>query len=416
LKYSYLQNFRALDAEAFAALMRHLGFASAACFRLSGEALVQVLSTEEGVGWPAAVGFPSNYTTVLMGTVPCGWVRLAQLPIARKGWPKGTTFYFPDQELYDERVVFAVQNPPGKRSRAGELSGPLEAAAARIRSWFKEQNERQELSEAGIREHIQRLGVDLQMLIDHELRTPMASVSGYASLLRETDQAEAPELWREYWQVLETQTGMALEAIEKLSLALSSNRRLDPAAAMERFDAAEEARAACDRLKERAVELVGEEQAKRLKLQFQKATDQSCVIRADRGLFAWALWEVLKNAAAHARTGKVTVAVYASDKVLVIDIEDDGSGVSPGAEELIFLRFYQDPATQHLRRGKRGLGLGLFLARHIVERHLGRLTFIRQRSASLFRFVWPLPEAAAQDGPDEAGKDSGASVIKLRGA
>lgn len=415
MKYGYLQNFRALDSETFAALMRHLGFAASACYRLSGDALIQVLSTD-GVAateWPAAVSFAYNYTTVLDGTVPVGWVRLTRLPIARKGWPKGTTFYFPEQELFDERVVFAVRNPPGKRSRSGELSGPLEATAARIRSWFKDQTERQELSEDGIREHIRRLGVDLQMLIDHELRTPMASVSGYASLLRDLDPAEAPELWREYWQVLEAQTGMALEAIEKLSLALYSDKRLDPAAQMERFDAAEEMRLTCERLKERAVELVGDDQAKRLRFQFQKATDQGCEIRADRGLFAWAVWEVLKNAAAHSRSGKVGVAVYTSDQVLVIDVEDDGSGVSPGSEELIFLRFYQDPATQHLRRGKRGLGLGLFLARHIVERHLGRLTFIRQRGASLFRFVWPLPAEAAQAGDGDKG---GAEVIRLRGA
>ena len=82
--------------------------------------------------------------------------------------------------------------------------------------------------------------------------------------------------------------------------------------------------------------------------------------------------------------------------LLVIDVQDDGTGVSPGMEELIFLRFYQDLGTQHQRRGKRGLGLGLFLARHIVVRHMGQLTFIRQRGTSLFRFVWPLPDDATE--------------------
>jgi signal transduction histidine kinase len=413
LKYTYLQNFRSLDSDTFAALMRHLGFQSAVCYRFSGEALVQVLSSEAEAqsGWPAAVSLPDNYTPAGDGTPLLGWVRLQDLPINRKVWPKGANLYFPEQELSDERVVLGVVNASGKRSRSGDLVGPLEAICGRIRGWFRDQTERQQMSEAGIREHLRRLGVDLQMLLDHELRTPMASVSGYASLLRELDPAQDAAAFTDYVDVLVSETGNALAAIEKLSLALHADRGFGEPPAMEAFDAADEARLLCDRLKERAPELVGEDAARRTRIKFQKATDQSCTVRADRGLFSWAVWEVLKNAAAHSRSGRVAVNIYTSDRMLVIDVEDDGMGISPGSEELIFLRFYQDPGNQHMRRGKRGLGLGLFLARHIVERHLGRLTFIRQRSATLFRFVWPLPP----DGTENGGK--AAPVIRLpRGA
>ena len=38
------------------------------------------------------------------------------------------------------------------------------------------------------------------------------------------------------------------------------------------------------------------------------------------------------------------------------------------------------------------LGLGLFLARHIAERHMGHLNYVRVRGTSVFRFLWPLAD------------------------
>ncbi len=371
--------------------MRHLGFASAVVYRLSGEALVQVIGTEATgeSNWPVAVNFTSNYTSAAAGMVPRGWVRSQDLPINRKVWPKAVNLYFPEQETVETKLVFAVVNAAGKRSRIGELSGPLEAIASRIRGWRVEKLARQEMSETGIQEHIKTLGVDLTMLIDHELRTPLASVTGYTSLLKDTDRLGQPELWEEYFQVLEHETGAALDAVEKLSLALHAGSKLDPQGDMASFDAADELRQMSLRVQEQAVEIAGKEFGRKIRVNFQKATDLSCVIQANENLFRWATWEVMKNAVHHARGGKVDICVYTSDRMLVIDIVDDGPGVSPGSEELIFLRFYQDPGSLRERHGKRGLGLGLFLARHIAERHLGQLTFIRSKNGSLFRFIWP---------------------------
>jgi signal transduction histidine kinase len=368
-----------------------LGFASAVIYRLSGEALVKVIGTE-GTGeadWPVAVNFTSNYTSAAAGSVPRGWVRAQDLPINRKVLPKAVNVYFPEQDAIEPRLVFAVINAAGKRSRIGELSGPLEAIASRVRGWFVDQFSRQEMSETGIQEHIKTLGIDLTMLIDHELRTPLASVTGYTSLLKDTSRKDQPDLWEEYFLVLEQETGAALDAVEKLSLALHSGAKLDPDGDMVSFDAAEELKVLSLRVQEQATEIAGKDFGRRIRVNFQKATDLSCVIQGNENLFRWATWEVLKNAVHHARGGKVDVAVYTSDRMLVIDISDDGPGVSPGSEELIFLRFYQDPGSLRERHGKRGLGLGLFLARHIVERHLGQLTFIRGKNGSLFRFIWP---------------------------
>jgi len=386
--------------------MRHLGFASAACYRLSGRLLVQTMGTATKPGeaaWPAATDISwSDYTAsqadpTHAAALPLGWIRPIKGIKAQPRWPKSAFLYFPDQELENDQLVFAVVCPSGKRLKVNELVGALEALAARVRSLLADQATRRAVSETALAEHARILAVDLRMLLDHELRTPLASVVGYSTVLRGLDQQQSGELWEECWSVLENEVGNAVAAVDKLSLALAPSREALAEGELTAFDAAEDVQRLCREMEEGAADFVGAEMARRVHIQFLRASDQSCLVMASPRLFRWALWEVLKNAVIHARSGRVDVKVYYGGGALVIDIEDDGAGVSPGAEELIFLRFYQDPGSLHLRRGKRGLGLGLFLARHIAERHLGQLTFIRQKGGSVFRFIWPLAATTVAD-------------------
>jgi signal transduction histidine kinase len=407
VKPGFLQNFIALDGEAFGALMRHLGFAAAACYRCGEKGLFEILSTEpkDLSPWPAAVARvqdPTHYTTVEGIDAKLGWQRADTPQSSRKTWPKSAYLYFPEQGLEAVKIVFAVLNPSGKRSRSGEMSAPLEALASRIRAIIGESQARQELSEAGIAEHIRSLGLDLSALIDHELRTPLASVAGYAALLREPNAAQDAASWNDYWKVVESQTACALEAVDKLSLALHVRARGFEIGEVEPLDADEELRALCKQAKERSPELIGSQLAERVNLRYLRSTDRACIVRANRRLFRWALWEVLKNAIAHSRYGKIEVAAFTSERMLVIDVEDDGAGVPPGAEDIIFLRFYQDPNALPQRRAKRGLGLGLFLARQIVERHLGTLVVLRAKGrGAIFRFMWPMPDETSNTDPGE---------------
>ena len=134
---------------------------------------------------------------------------------------------------------------------------------------------------------------------------------------------------------------------------------------------------------------VSEDLAKKINIQITQDDLVDCIVDAEQKMFRWATWEVLKNAIVYSKSGKVDVAVYTVNDMVVIDIIDDGAGVSPGTEELIFLRFFQEPGKHRLRKGKRGLGLGLYLARQIVQKHMGELLYIRSKGSTVFRFIWP---------------------------
>jgi signal transduction histidine kinase len=82
--------------------------------------------------------------------------------------------------------------------------------------------------------------------------------------------------------------------------------------------------------------------------------------------------------------------------MLRISVTDDGSGMSEEALERIFDRLHQEPVAHEVGTGRRGLGLGLYIARQLVERHGGRIWADSRRGAgSTFHFTlaaWSLAD------------------------
>ncbi len=84
------------------------------------------------------------------------------------------------------------------------------------------------------------------------------------------------------------------------------------------------------------------------------------------------LANLLQNALRHTPPGgRVTLAADSSEHGVVLTVTDTGEGLAPEHVERVFERFYRaDPARA---RGQGGSGIGLTIARAIVEAHGGRL-------------------------------------------
>jgi signal transduction histidine kinase len=67
--------------------------------------------------------------------------------------------------------------------------------------------------------------------------------------------------------------------------------------------------------------------------------------------------------------GRVTLAARATATDVVLNVADTGPGVGPAERERIFDRFYRADVA----RGRGGAGLGLAIAKWIVDEHRGRL-------------------------------------------
>jgi signal transduction histidine kinase len=97
----------------------------------------------------------------------------------------------------------------------------------------------------------------------------------------------------------------------------------------------------------------------------------------DRARLAQVVTNLLTNAVKHGG-GAVEVTLAGANGTVTIVVRDHGPGIPAGAEERIFHRFEHAGAPDDDRRTSGGgLGLGLYIAREIVEAHGGRLTVER---------------------------------------
>lgn len=104
---------------------------------------------------------------------------------------------------------------------------------------------------------------------------------------------------------------------------------------------------------------------------------------------------LLTNAAKYTeRGGRIELSVHHAAHEVVVTVKDDGIGIAQGQLERVFTMFSQ--VEDALSRSRGGLGIGLSLAKHLVELHGGR---VRAESAGLghgsrFTVTLPLPRAA----------------------
>jgi len=196
-------------------------------------------------------------------------------------------------------------------------------------------------------------------IVSHELKTPVALIKGYVSTLRRDDVQWDPEIMCESLQVIEEEADHLTRLIEDL---LDASRLQAGGMPLKRSDVAMGA------------------MAKRLAERFQVQTEDHQIIvdlpddlplvMADETRIEQVLSNLISNAIKYAPDGKITINGCARPHEILICVEDEGPGIPAGDLPHIFDRFYRAPETS---RKTKGAGLGLYLARAIIEAHGGRM-------------------------------------------
>jgi len=106
--------------------------------------------------------------------------------------------------------------------------------------------------------------------------------------------------------------------------------------------------------------------AAELRLKVVVDVDSSLTIRADERMLRTALLNLMRNGAEANPDGSVTVSAAREDGTVVIQVRDNGPGISQADLQKIFIPFFTTKAKGH--------GIGLALSHRIVTQHAGTLT------------------------------------------
>lgn len=130
-------------------------------------------------------------------------------------------------------------------------------------------------------------------------------------------------------------------------------------------------------------------------LTLEAEVPDALIVQADASKIALVLNNLLDNAIKFTREGRITIRAVVDGECVRVTVTDTGIGLTPEVRDRLFERFYQ--AEPLLTRQAGGAGLGLVVARALVEAHNGRM-FVESAgpgTGSTFGFTLPLAHAAA---------------------
>jgi signal transduction histidine kinase len=254
------------------------------------------------------------------------------------------------------------------RLRSAERSARTEAETAH--ELLAEQNER--LVEAD------RLKDEFVALISHDLRTPLTSILGYLELTLEDEELTSSQ--RGYLEVVERNAQRLIRLVSDLLFVA----RLE-AGQLELHESELDLAAVAQQSVHEAEPLaaVGG-------VTLRCETEPVPGVAADRGRMFQLLDNLVSNAIKFTPSGgEVSVRVQAADGAVRLEVADTGIGIPAEEQHRLFERFYR--ASTAADQQVQGTGLGLYIARAIVEAHGGEITFESEAGqGTAFRIEIPL--------------------------
>ncbi|ASA21488.1 sensor histidine kinase [Paenibacillus donghaensis] len=232
----------------------------------------------------------------------------------------------------------------------------------------------------------EQLRTNLLRAISHDLRTPLTSISGHAGILIGNSKVLGEQQKQELYTDIYDDSMWLINLVENLL----SITRMDNGAVQLQLQG----------------ELLEEVIAEALLHVNRNSKDHTIITvveeellmaRMDSRLMVQVLINIVDNAIKYTQTGShITIAARRDQQMVVVEISDDGPGISEEAKSKLFDMFY---TANNLRGdGRRGLGLGLSLCKSIVHAHGGELEVQNNDpQGTVFRFTLQAEEVTVHE-------------------
>lgn len=228
---------------------------------------------------------------------------------------------------------------------------------------------------------IERMKTEFVSLSAHQLRTPLAAIKWTLKLFLEGDLGQITKEQKEFLE----KTYRSNERMISLINDLLNVTRIEEGRYISQllfYDI-------CD-IAQSVIELSKEEIKKKdIKIEFEKPGEIPKILM-DQEKIKLVIENFIDNAIKYTFPGgKVTVSIIRGTNEVEVRVKDTGVGIPKDQQSRVFTRFFR--GSNVVRMDTEGSGLGLFLAKNIIEAHGGRIGFESESGkGSTFYFIIPM--------------------------
>ncbi len=217
-------------------------------------------------------------------------------------------------------------------------------------------------------------------ITSHQLRTPLTGIKGYLSMFLEGDFGK---LKTEQKKVMTDVFNNSNRLVRLINIFLNVSR-------------IESGRLKLDKSKFDLIELINEimrelklgAEKKNLKLEFNKSKEKIEVF-GDRDKIADVVMNLIDNAIKYTKKGKIIISAELNKQTAQIKIKDSGIGIDPQEAKTLFNKFTRGRKIAEINTS--GSGLGLFIAKKIIELHNGKIWIQSQGAGKGSKFIFEVP-------------------------
>ena len=218
-------------------------------------------------------------------------------------------------------------------------------------------------------------------MASHQLRTPLTTIKGYLSMMLEGDAGKITPTQKQF-------VGYAFEGADRmvnLIADLLNVSRLSAGRFMIEAKPSDLGKIVEDEVRQ----LQSHASAKNLELTYHPPKHALPMIPLDDNKTRQVIMNFIDNAIYYTKAGSISVAVTKVDTAIRVTVQDTGIGVPLDARRKLFSKFYRADNAQTVRPD--GTGLGLYLAKRVIEDQGGTIIFESvEGKGSTFGFELPL--------------------------
>jgi two-component system, sensor histidine kinase and response regulator len=276
----------------------------------------------------------------------------------------------------EEELLARIKN----QLRIHRQEQELEAKAAQLQALYSQlEGTNAELRQLSLRKS------EFVSIVSHDLRTPLAAIAGFVENLMDEIAGPLTDKQRRYLDRIKNNIGRLVRMINDL-LDLSKIEAGTMRLELKPFAVAELVETVADNLR-------GLAQEKSISLH-TVSVDKNLMVRGDPDKLTQVLTNLVQNACKFTPAGgEVRLEVAADEPGFAgVCVADTGCGIPPEEAARVFDKFYRGTASQGEARGA---GLGLAIAKHLVELHQGRI-WVDSTPGQGSRFCFAIPLAARE--------------------